>query len=116
MDGRAIPHRYRADVTVLGPVVSEAMQWDLTGSSQQLGGIDGDVNSTIVSTQIQFYLDDGLPVTFRGSFHAIHNAQHLEMSVLGRDIIEMFALIVDRPGDVVCLLRENHRYEIQEAT
>ncbi len=35
------------------------------------------------------------------------------MSVLGRDITDLFAAIVDRPGNVVCLLGQNHRYKIE---
>jgi hypothetical protein len=34
------------------------------------------------------------------------------MSVLGRDITNFFALIVDRPQEVVCLLGQGHRYLI----
>jgi len=34
------------------------------------------------------------------------------MSVLGRDILDLFAVIVDRPGDVVCLVGQRHRYQI----
>ena len=34
------------------------------------------------------------------------------MSVLGRDIPEMFALIVDRQADVVAILRGQHYYPI----
>lgn len=35
------------------------------------------------------------------------------MSVLGRDVTNLFALIVDRPGDLVCLLAKQHSYVIQ---
>jgi hypothetical protein len=34
------------------------------------------------------------------------------MSVLGRDISNLFALIVDRPRDLVCLLGSGHHYSI----
>jgi len=34
------------------------------------------------------------------------------MSVLGRDISGLFALIVDRPNNVVCLVGQNHGYNI----
>jgi hypothetical protein len=34
------------------------------------------------------------------------------MSVLGRDILNLFALIVDRPQETVCLLGQRHRYAI----
>jgi hypothetical protein len=34
------------------------------------------------------------------------------MSVLGRDITNLFTLIVDRPRDGVCLLGSGHQYAI----
>jgi hypothetical protein len=34
------------------------------------------------------------------------------MSVPGRDITNLFALIVNRPQDVVCLVGHGHRYLI----
>lgn len=35
------------------------------------------------------------------------------MSVLGRDILELFALIADRSANVLAMLRGKHRYAIQ---
>jgi hypothetical protein len=35
------------------------------------------------------------------------------MSVLGRDIMDMFAVIVDRRSDVVALLGTGHRYRLE---
>ena len=35
-----------------------------------------------------------------------------DLSVLGRDITDLFAVIIDRPGNVVCLLSQRHRYTI----
>ena len=37
-------------------------------------------------------------------FAAFTQTESLDMRVLGRDILNLFALIVDRPRDVVCLL------------
>ncbi len=34
------------------------------------------------------------------------------MSVLGRDIMTHFAVIVDYSNDKICLLRERHAYNI----
>ena len=34
-------------------------------------------------------------------------------SILGYDVLHMFALIVDRPGETVCLIRPPHGYTIQ---
>jgi hypothetical protein len=36
----------------------------------------------------------------------------LDLCVLGRDILDLFAVIIDRPGKVVCLLSQKHRYAI----
>ena len=35
------------------------------------------------------------------------------MSVLGRDITGLFAIIVDLPGNLVSLLGEGHRYAVE---
>jgi hypothetical protein len=35
------------------------------------------------------------------------------VSVLGRDVTGRFAVIVDRPGSVVCLLGQRHGYRIE---
>jgi hypothetical protein len=39
----------------------------------------------------------------------------LDMGVLGRDITNLFGLIVDRPRDLVCLLGTGHQYQISTA-
>ncbi len=36
------------------------------------------------------------------------------VGILGRDITGLFAIIVDQPAGVVCLVREQHRYVIEE--
>ena len=46
------------------------------------------------------------------SFAGFAEAASLDMSVLGRDILNIFTLIVDRHGDVVCLLGQQHFYTI----
>jgi len=52
-------------------------------------------------------------VVFRGRFAAATGPQVLEVSLLGRDITDLFALIIDRPGNVVCMLSQRHRYRIE---
>jgi hypothetical protein len=54
-------------------------------------------------------------VTFRGQFTAMAAPGTLDMDVLGRDLTNLFAVIVDRPGDVVCLVGQQHRYRIEPA-
>jgi hypothetical protein len=37
----------------------------------------------------------------------------LDISVLGRDVMNLFAVIVDRAVNVVALIRPPHRYTVQ---
>ena len=54
----------------------------------------------------------GGKVIFRGQFAAVTNLEALDISVLGRDITGLFAVIADQPGKVVSLLAQRHRYSI----
>jgi hypothetical protein len=56
----------------------------------------------------------GGSVVFRGQYAAVTELEALDMSVLGRDITGLFSLIVDQPGNVICLLRQGHRYIIAQ--
>ena len=64
--------------------------------------------------RVRFSHEEDRKVVFRGAYAAITDLEALDMSVLGRDITNMFAVVVDRPGNVVCLLRQRHQYRIVE--
>src|SRR5262249_12028867 len=81
-------------------------------TSDQLGGVGGKASSVVVDTQIQLTREDASKVTFRGQFAAVTELESLDMSVLERDLTNLFAVIVDRPRDVVCLVGQNHAYTI----
>jgi len=66
----------------------------------------------MVETHIRLSREEDGKVVFRGQYAAVTELEAIDMSVLGRDITGLFALIVDRPGNVVCLLRQRHRYTI----
>jgi hypothetical protein len=57
--------------------------------------------------------EQGEKVTIQGGFAAVANRDALDMSVLGRDVTDLFSAIIDRPGNVVCLLGQHHRYRIE---
>ncbi len=82
-------------------------------SPDQLARIGGACASVGVQTQIGFFRENGNRVTFRGQFAAFTEVAALDMSVIGRDITNLFAVIVDRPGDLVCLVGQGHSYVIQ---
>jgi hypothetical protein len=53
-------------------------------------------------------------VEFQGEFAAVTQPGVLDNSVVGHDILELFAIIVDRPGDTVRLFRDRRRNSIQQ--
>jgi hypothetical protein len=103
-----------ADRTVFSLDVLEALSLEPITPSTQLVGVGGGTSSIVVETQIRLTRDGGSKVVFRGRYAAIMEKESLDMSLLGRDISNLFALIVDRPRDVVCLLGQQHTYLIEQ--
>jgi len=77
-----------------------------------LSGIGGQLEMVEIETVLVFTADGNRPVTFRSRFAAVTSYEALDMSIIGRDILNRFALIMDRPGDTLCLLSQRHRYAI----
>ncbi len=103
-----------ADRTAFSADILEALQLPRQAAPAALGGVGGGADSVVVETQVQLPPENGDKVVLRGSFAAFTSPAALDMSVLGRDVTIFFAVIVDRPGDVVCLLGQRHRYVITE--
>jgi hypothetical protein len=78
-----------------------------------IGGVGGLADSVTVSTQIRLTGDDNVVVAFRGDYAACTDHEALDMSILGRDIMDRFAVIADQRGDVVTMIAEPHRYKIE---
>lgn len=102
-----------ADRTVFSAGVLGLLHLAPLATSERLGGLGGIVSSVVVDTQVRFPQVDGGPVTVRGFYAAVTVPEALDMSVLGRDITGLFTVIVDQPGQVVCLLGQRHRYRIE---
>jgi predicted aspartyl protease len=103
-----------ADRTVLSANVLQSLNLGTTEPQEGIGGVGGLVDSVIVKTQIRLTRDDGMKAVFRGAYAACVEHEALDMSVLGSDILEMFAVIIDRPSGVVAILGGRHRYKIEE--
>jgi hypothetical protein len=103
-----------ADRTVLSADVLRELDAQPTGIIQNLEGVGGTVESVIIATEIRPLRENGTNVSFDGQFAAFTDPTALDMSVLGRDITNLFAVIVDRPQGVVCLLGQRHRYVLVE--
>ena len=102
-----------ADRTVVSASVLTALRPQPVATQEGIGGVGGMARSVIVETQVRFSREEGgSRVVFRGQYAAVPELESLETSVLGRDITGLFALIIDRPGDVVCLIGQRHQYTI----
>lgn len=101
-----------ADRTVLTAPVLDQLGLRRSVPAEQLGGLGGTTDSVLVETKIRLVNETGNSATLRGNFAAVTRATALDISVLGRDILDLFAVIVDRASDVVCLLSQRHSYKI----
>jgi hypothetical protein len=103
-----------ADRTVFSAGLLALLGGSPTVTDERLSGLGGAAEFATVETVIQLINENGAPVSFRAQYAAATQDESLDMSVLGRDITSLFAAIVDRPGDVVALLGQRHRYRIEQ--
>ena len=81
--------------------------------SPGLTGVGGRVGAVHLPSRLELSVSDEKSVIINGPFVGLLETT-LERSVLGRDVLGHFAVIVDRPGNTICLLHGRHRYVIQE--
>jgi Aspartyl protease len=103
-----------ADRTVLDADALATLQLTASVAGDRLGGIGGITEAVLVRTELRFRRDGGGEILLRGEYAAVTDPEALDMSVIGRDITGLFALIVDRPGGRVCLLSQRHSYRIEQ--
>lgn len=115
-DGSWVKARFLVDIgtdrTVFSADILKAVQLQPIDSPDQLIGVGGSADSIVVQTQIRLTHDEPGKALFNGQFAAFTDVKTLDMSVLGRDILNLFATIVDRQGDTICLLGQQHYYTI----
>jgi hypothetical protein len=102
-----------ADRTVISADVLRTLGLQCAQPADRIGGVGGLADSVDVTTQIRLTRDDGQWITLRGTYAACLQTEALDMSVLGRDVLDLFAVIVDRAADRVVLLHGSHSYAIQ---
>jgi hypothetical protein len=101
-----------ADRTVFNAATLAKLGLQPLMPQERLGGLGGHVHTVVVETQVQLTRETGSTVVFRGQYAAVTAIEALDVCVLGRDITGLFAVIVDQPGAIVCLLGQRHRYTI----
>ena len=104
-----------ADCTVFSAAIFDLLGFEPAETPRHLGGIGGVTDSVQVPTRIRLPRDDGRYAVFHGRFAAVTDLEALDISILGRDIMEMFAVIVDQRNEIVALLAQHHRYLIETA-
>jgi hypothetical protein len=102
-----------ADRTVFSSAVLSLLGLPHLPGEQALGGLGGRTESVLLETTLRLTTDHGTKITLRGQYAAVTSPESLDFSVLGRDVTRLFAVIVDQPGNVVCLLGQRHRYRIE---
>jgi hypothetical protein len=78
-----------------------------------LAGVGGQAQYVLVRTTLTLYADDANPARIQGEFAAFTAAPDADMSILGRDVLNHFQVIVSRPTQEVLLLALNHRYRVE---
>jgi len=101
-----------ADRTVLTADLLEETGLQPLDPEFQLAGVGGEFPLVDIEAEIRLLRDTGQQVIIRNRCAAATDPDALEMSLLGRDIIDFFALVVDWPGRIVCLIGQNHHYAI----
>lgn len=102
-----------ADRTVLSAPILASLALQPIATPDRLAGLGGITDVIVVETQVRLTHEESDNVKFRRQYAAVTELEALDMSVLGRDVTDLFAVIVDRPGDIVCLLGQRHRYAIE---
>ena len=102
-----------ADRTVISADVYRRLDAIPRPTAERLIGIGGDAASVVISARIRMTRETGESIYFTGEFAAFTDDATTDMSVMGRDITNLFALITDRPKNVVCLLGSGHDYVIR---
>jgi Aspartyl protease len=117
-DGRLVSERFLVDSAADRTVFSAALQADLQLPGQppppalSFQGIGGRSPFVVVSTVLALDRDDGGVANVRGQFAAFIDPLATDLSILGRDVLDNFDVILSRRRDDVLLLAPNHQYVV----
>ena len=103
-----------ADRTVLGFNLLESLGLPASPAPGDdiLMGVTGGCEFVLVRTFIELACDDGGAAIMRGEFAAFSSGSTTDLNILGRDVLNIFDVILSYQRDEVLLLRENHSYRV----
>ncbi len=102
-----------ADQTVVTSSDALSLGLPIEQPVDALHGFGGSGSIVKLDTVIRFVREDGTDVTMNGPFAGAVTSSALDSNVLGRDVLNNFAVIIDRPNRVVAMLHAPHRYSIE---
>jgi Aspartyl protease len=118
-DGSPVPENFLidsgADRTVLSAVLVTHLRLSVQSAPPgfTLSGIGGTSAFVLVTTVVEFISDDGRPVRVRGKFAGFTDPTTTDLSILGRDVLDHFDLILSRRRSEILLLAPRHQYRIE---
>ena len=102
-----------SDRTVFRALLLESLHFTaVPESGLTLVGIGGASDFLSVSAVLEFLRDDGELARVRGRYSVFTDPAASDMSILGRDVLDNFDVILSRPGDDVLLLSQSHQYRV----
>ncbi len=117
-DGTLCQERFLVDTAADRTAFSAAFlhKLDVIGNGAPPGvslkGIGGGSPYVLVTTALEFTREDGGRVRVRSDFAAFTDPAATDMSILGRDVLDIFDVITSRRRNAVLLLAGNHRYQV----
>lgn len=93
------------------------LNWPATALRPLPGEVEGVIGSSpavVQVTTIKLWRQDGPPFTLCGEFVAFTDPQSTNLSLLGRDILSGFDVILSQKRDEVLLLAPIHRSTVME--
>jgi hypothetical protein len=78
-----------------------------------LTGVGSRPAFVVVRTTLTLYADDQSPARLQGEFAAFTDPAAADMSILGRNILDHFDLVLSRRRNEVLLLAANHQYRVE---
>jgi len=103
-----------ADCTVFSArlLAKLALPPDALGAGSVLQGLGGRSGSVVTAAALVFGTVDGRSGTVAGNYLATPEPTALDLSVLGRDVLDSFDVIVSRRREQVLLLIGNDTYTV----
>jgi Retroviral aspartyl protease len=118
LDGNQIEDAFLVDVGADRTVLSFHFFTQLKlpgrppGGGMMLEGISGKCSFVWINMPLEFISHDGVTIRVHGEYAALTDPNATDFSILGRDILNNFDVIISRPRNEVLLLAPNHRYQV----